>query len=225
MGCGAGLATAWLEAGIGDGFAVGADLSLPHLRSAAQHHGRLVQCDAGQLAFRESAFDFIWSCNTINHVAEPVLVLARLRELLRKGGRLALAQSGFLPEMFFAWDAPLDETVRTACHHYYRQRYGLDILDTARVRNLLHDLRAAGFTTITARTHVIERTQPLSDADRDYLQHAIFEGTWGEKIYPFMEQWDVARLRRNCDPSSNEYCLDREDFHHVQTLTVFESRA
>lgn len=225
VGCGAGLATAWLEAGIGDGFAVGADLSLPHLRSAAQHHGRLVQCDAGQLAFRESAFDFIWSCNTLNHVAEPVLVLARLRELLRKGGRLALAQSGFLPEMFFAWDAPLDETVRTACHHYYRQRYGLDILDTARVRNLLHDLRAAGFTTITARTHVIERTQPLSDADRDYLQHAIFEGTWGEKIYPFMEQWDVARLRRNCDPSSNEYCLDREDFHHVQTLTVFESRA
>jgi len=225
LGCGPGLATAWLQAGIGaNGIAVGADLSLPHLRSASQHHDKLVQSDANQLAFLDSTFDFIWSCNTLNHVAGPVAVLARLRGMLRAGGRLAVAQSGFLSDMFFAWDAPLDEAVRTACHRYYRQRYGLDLLDTARLRNVSRDLRAAGFTRIAARTHVIERTQPLTSPDRDYLQHAIFEGAWGEKIYPFMEQWDVARLRRNCDPSSGEYCLDREDFHHVQTLTVFESR-
>ena len=28
----------------------------------------------------------------------------------------------------------------------------------------------------------IERTQPLSAADRDYFQEAIFEGTWGERL-------------------------------------------
>ncbi|HEU4781543.1 MAG TPA: methyltransferase domain-containing protein [Steroidobacteraceae bacterium] len=224
LGCGAGLATAWLEAGIADGIAVGADLSLPHLQSASQHHRNLVRSDASQLAFRDSAFDFIWSCNTLNHVAEPVAVLSRLRGLLRAGGRVAVAQSGFLPDMFFAWDAPLDEAVRAACHRYYRERYGLEVTDTARLRNLLNELRSAGFVRLAARTHVIERTQPLSYADRDYLQHAIFEGAWGEKIYPFMEQWDVARLRRNCDPASIEYCLDREDFHHVQTLTVCEGR-
>lgn len=224
LGCGAGLATAWLEAGLGsDGVVVGVDLSLPHLQTASRHHGKLVQGDACQLPFRDSTFDFIWSCNTLNHVADPVAVLARLRGMLRAGGRLALAQSGFLPDMFFAWDAPLDEAVRAACHRYYRERYGLEVIDTARLRNLLRELRAAGFSRVATRTHVIERTQPLSGADRDYLQNAIFDGAWGKKIYPFMEQWDVARLRRNCDPSSSEYCLDREDFHHVQTLTVFET--
>ena len=30
------------------------------------------------------------------------------------------------------------------------------------------------------------------------------------------------RLRRNCDPSSADYCLERADFHHLQTLTVCE---
>lgn len=226
LGCGTGLATAWLQDSVGaNGFAVGVDLSLPHLRAANEHHDTLVQGDACQLGFRDSVFDFIWSCNTLNHVGDRVATLARLRGLLRDGGRIALAQSSFLPEMYFAWDAPLDEAVRVACHRYYRERYGLDVADTAGLRNLLRQLRDAGFWPVSARTYVIERTQPLSAVDRDYLQHAIFEGVWGEKIYPFLELPDVARLRRNCDPAANEYCLDREDFHHVQTLTVCEGRA
>lgn len=225
LGCGTGLATAWLEDSLGpQGFAVGVDLSMPHLRAASGHHDTLVQGDAGQLGFRNSVFDFIWSCNTLNHVAEPIETLSRLRALLRDGGRLALAQSGLLPEMFFAWDAPLDEAVRSACHRYYRERYRLENAATAALRNLVRQLRAAGFHRVTARTHVLERTLPLSPADRAYFQ-SIFEGAWGERIYPFMEQADVARLRRNCDPASSEYCLDREDFHHVQTLTICEGRA
>jgi SAM-dependent methyltransferase len=169
-------------------------------------------------------FDFIWSCNTTNHVAEPVATLARLRQLLRAGGRLALAQSGFLPDMFFAWDAPLEDAVRAACHRYYRERYDLEVADTAGVRNLLRLLRAAGFTHLTARTYVIERMQPLSRADRDYFQRAIFDGSWGERIYPYLTDADVTNLRRNCDPRSRDHCLERADFHHVQTLTVCEGR-
>jgi ubiquinone/menaquinone biosynthesis C-methylase UbiE len=225
LGCGTGLATAWLQDSIGPhGFAVGVDLSLPHLRAAQEHHVTLVQADAAQLGFRKSVFDFIWSCNTVNHIAGPIEALARLRPLLRVDGRLAVAQSGFLPEMFFAWDAPLDEAVRAATHRYYRERYGLETADTAALRNLVHQLRAAGFGRVSARTHVIERTQPLSATDREYFR-SIFEGAWGERIYPFLEQSAVARLRRYCDAASIEYCLDREDFHHVQTLTVCEGRA
>jgi ubiquinone/menaquinone biosynthesis C-methylase UbiE len=226
LGCGAGLATSWLDDSVGGaGMVIGVDLSLPHLKAASARHGLLVQSDACQLAFRESTVDFIWSCNTVNHLADPVTALARLRRLLRSGGRLALAQSGFMPEMFFAWDAPLDEAVRTAVHRYYRERYGLEIADTAGLRNLLHLLTDAGFVQPAVRTYVIERTQPLSNADVDYLRHAVFEGAWGERIYPFLEQSDVVRLRRNCDSSSNEYCLERRDFHHLQTLTVCEARA
>jgi SAM-dependent methyltransferase len=220
LGCGAGLATRWLSETLGDGYVVGVDLSLPHLKAALAHHAVLVQGDGGRPCFRDGAFDFIWACNTVNHLRAPVEALIELRGLLRDGGRLALAQSGLLPDMFFAWDAPLEDAVRVACHRAYRERYGLELDDTAGVRGLVRIMRSAGFASVSTRTYVIERVQPLTDAARDYLRHAIFEGAWGEKVLPYLSPDERARLRRNCDPESPSYCLDREDLHHIQTLTV-----
>jgi len=225
LGCGAGLATRWLGEQLRDGYVVGLDLSLPHLRTALSHHASLVQADGGRPCFRNSAFDLIWSCNTINHLEHPVEALQELGRLLRGSGRLALAQSGLLPDMFFAWDAPLEDAVRAACHRAYRERYGLAPEDTAGVRGLVRLMRSAGFREVATRTYIVERTQPLRAADRDYLRHAIFEGAWGEKVLPYLSPDERARLRLNCDPASPEYCLDRKDFHHIQTLTLCEGRS
>jgi SAM-dependent methyltransferase len=224
LGCGPALTTALLAEQMGpDAQVVGLDLSLPHLRSARrQQILRLVQGDALSLAFRADAFDLIWACNTLNHLGDVPAALHALRRCLRADGRVVVAQSGFLPEMFFAWDAPLDDAVRLACHRYYRDRYALKIADTAAIRGVSAVLRAAGFRSLRTRTHVIERMQPLSDADRDYFRRAIFEGTWGERLDPYLGADDRDRLRRNCDPSSADYCLERADFHHLQTLTVCE---
>jgi hypothetical protein len=111
-----------------------------------------------------------------------------------------------------------------ACHRAYRDRYGLGLEDTADVRGLVRFMRSAGFAAVATRTYVVERAQPLRAADRDYLRYAIFEGAWGEKVLPYLSPDERARLSRNCDPASPDYCLDREDFHHVQTLTVCEGR-
>jgi SAM-dependent methyltransferase len=226
LGCGPGLTTELLAEQLGPGAqVVGLDLSLPHLRSSRRQQTlRLVQGDAMSIAFREGAFDLIWACNTLNHFGDAQAALRALRRCLRADGRLVVAQSGFLPEMFFAWDAPLDDAVRLACHRYYRERYGLKIVDTAAIRGIGATLQAAGFRSLRMRTYVIERVQPLSDADRDYLRYAIFEGTWGERLDPYLGADDRDRLRRNCDPRSAEYCLERADFHHLQTLTVCEGR-
>ena len=226
LGCGPGLMTELLAEQMGpDAQVVGLDLSLPHLRSARRHRTlRLVQGDAMSLAFRQGAFDLIWACNTLNHLGDAQAALRALRRCLRADGRIVVAQSGFLPEMFFAWDAPLDDAVRLACHRYYRERYGLKIADTAAIRGVGATLQAAGFRSLRTRTYVIERVQPLSDADRDYLRAAIFEGTWGERLDPYLDADERDRLRRNCDPSSAGYCLERADFHHLQTLTVCEGR-
>jgi SAM-dependent methyltransferase len=226
LGCGTGLATALLAERLGpDVDIVGVDLSLPHLRAARRHHALpLVQSDAARLGFRDAAFDFIWTCNTINHLADRVTGLHALRRHLRIGGRLVVAQSGFLPEMFFAWDSALEDAVRTACHRYYRERYGLQISATAGIRAVVGALRAAGFDGVVARTYLIERTQPLSQTDRDYFQHAVFEGVWGPKVWPYLDAEHRDKLRRDCDPASADYCLDRADFHHLQTLTVCEGR-
>ena len=226
LGCGPALTTALLAEQMGpDAQVVGLDLSLPHLRSARRQQTlRLVQGDAVSPAFRTNAFDLIWACNTLNHVRDAPAALRALRGCLRAGGRVVVAQSGFLPEMYFAWDAPLDDAVRLACHRYYRERYGLKIADLAAIRDVGAVLRAAGFGSLATRTYVIERVQPLSDADRDYFRHAIFEGTWGERLDGYLCADDRDRLRRNCDPNSADYCLERADFHHLQTLTVCEGR-
>lgn len=222
LGCGTGHATALLAEQLGKEVdIVGVDLSLAHLRAARRHHTiHLVQCDAEQLCFREAAFDFVWSCNTINHLADSVAGLQSLRRSLRDDGRMALAQSGLLPEMIFAWDAPLDDAVRTACHRYYRERYELAVADIAGIRAILGMMRSADFKKVGIRTYALERTQPLSAVDRDYFQNVIFEGTWGERIWPYLESAEIDKLRRYCSPDSPDYCLDRRDFHHIQTITV-----
>jgi hypothetical protein len=65
----------------------------------------------------------------------------------------------------------------------------------------------------------------LSQADREYFSETIFQGTWGDRLRPWLttEQWQA--LRRSTDSASEEYCLERNDFHHIQTLTIFEARA
>ena len=85
-----------------------------------------------------------------------------MRAALRPAGRVVLAQSGFLPEMFFAWDAPLDDAVRRACHEYYRERYGLAVQDTARIRGLIGLLQRAGLRV--GRVHTRDhRAHPAAD--------------------------------------------------------------
>ena len=116
-GCGVGLVTTWLaEANGPSGVTIGMDLSRPHLLAAGRLPAiRLAQGDITSDPLRPGSFDLIWCGNTVNHVHDPVRTLRRLRQALGASGRLVLAQSGFLPEMYFAWDAGLDERVRAAC--------------------------------------------------------------------------------------------------------------
>jgi SAM-dependent methyltransferase len=226
LGCGTGLATALLAEQMGPGVSVvGLDLSWPHLQAARQQHTLpLVQGDAARLCFRDEVLNFVWCCNAINHLRDGVSGLRALRRHVRKGAPFVLAQSGLLPEMYFAWDSDLDDAVRLACHRYYRDRYSLQGADTAGVRAIVGLMRRAGFEELTVRTYVIERVQPLSEVDRDYFQHAVFEGAWGRRIWPYLAAGDVEKLGRYCAPESPDYCLDRPDFHHVQTLTVCSGR-
>ncbi len=226
VGCGTGLATALLAEQVPeDVYVCGLDLSFPHLRSARLLHALpLIQADMQRPCIRDASVDVIWCCNSVNHAANAETVLRALKRCLRNDGRIVLAQSGFLAEMFFAWDAHLDDALRSACHQYYRERYGLSREATAGVRSLIGALDRAGFDRIESRTYVIERTQPLTAVDRAYFQHAIYEGLWGERIHRYLDADLKRRLRACCEPGSGEYWLDRSDFHHIQTLTVCQAR-
>jgi hypothetical protein len=67
----------------------------------------------------------VCSVNTVNHLAHWLAGTRKLAASLRPGGRLALGQSSFLPDVYFAWDARLERVTTEAVRAYYRDRYRL----------------------------------------------------------------------------------------------------
>lgn len=223
-GCGTGEALSWLHERVApSGTVVGVDLSAAHV-AAARRSLRpgvtVLQADLLEMPLPARSFDFIWCVNTIHHLRDPLQGVNRLASLLRPGARLALGQSSFLPDMYFAWDARLERLTNEAVRSYYRERYALDERDLTAVRAMLGLLQGADLRQATVRTLVIERTGPLGPADRTYLLEAIFRQTWGERLRPYLSPADYAELRMLCDPGHSQFALRRADFHFLQTFTV-----
>ncbi|HZT04083.1 MAG TPA: methyltransferase domain-containing protein [Steroidobacteraceae bacterium] len=202
---------------------VGIDLSGAHVRAArgaVDGSIRVIEGDLMTAPLPPAGFDLIWSANTVNHLRDPVAGLRRLTSLLRAGGRIAIGQSSLLPELYFAWDSRLERLTREAVRRYYEDRYGLGEHGLDGARNLLGWMLGAQLRNITARTLVLERTSPLGPADEQYLLEAIFKGTWGERLRPFLPPGDYEALRRLCAPDDPAFALRRPDFHFIQTFTL-----
>jgi len=222
-GCGTGETLAWLAAAVAPGgLAVGADLSANHLGAAraARPDALLLQADLQKTPLAAASFDLVWSVNTVHHLRDPAAGVRALAALLRVGGRLALGQSSLLPDLYFAWDARLERVTTEAVRAYYRDRYCLSEQDLTAVRGLLGLLHAAGLSNITVRTFMIERFAPLDPYAQAWLLEAIFRGTWGERLRPYLSPADYLELIRLCDPQHPDFALHRRDFHFLQTFTL-----
>ncbi len=222
-GCGTGEALQWLYDLVKPGAAVGVDLSQAHLVAARRRLTadiELVQGDLTEALLPQIGFDLIWSVNTLNHLRDPLDGVVRLLRRLRPGGRIAMGQSGLLPEMFFAWDSRLERLVTEAVRRYYLDRYALEERDLAAVRSLVGLLQRAGLRNVSANTSIIERTQPLDPASEAYLREAIFRDTWGERLRPYLKPDDFAALSRLTDSQHPEFALRRPDFHFLQSFTM-----
>jgi ubiquinone/menaquinone biosynthesis C-methylase UbiE len=223
-GCGTGEALEWLLSEVTPtGTVVGVDLSAAHVAAARARVAaqiEILQCDLMNAPLPNAGFDLIWSVNTINHLQDRPRAVAHLTRLLRPGGRIALAQSSLLPDMYFAWDARLERLINEAVRRYYRDRYHLDERDLTSVRDLVGLLRRADLQSISARTVMIERLSPLNAATESYLSEAIFRDTWGERLRPYLAPDDYAELAVLCDPRHAKYALRRPDFHFLQSFTI-----
>ncbi len=223
-GCGTGEALAWLLSEVEpNGTVVGVDLSAAHVAAARRGRSpsiRVMQADLLETPLAAGSFDVIWCANVINHLRDPRLGVQRLATLLVPEGRLALAQSSFLPDMYFAWDSRLERLTNEAVRAYYRDRYCLAERDLAGTRSLVGLLRRAGLQRVRARTYMIERTAPLDAAAENYLLEGIFLRTWGERLRPYLSREDYHELCRLCDPKDSQFALRRPDFHFLQSFSV-----
>jgi SAM-dependent methyltransferase len=222
-GCGTGEALEWLrEAVAPDGIVVGIDLASAHTDSARVRAPEtlVIQADLLKPPLAAESFDLVWSVNTINHLHDPVAGIGTLSALLRRGGRIALGQSSLLPDMYFAWDSRLERLTNEAVREYYRDRYQLEESDLTAVRSIVGAVRRAKLRNIQARTFMIERISPLSVKDEAYLLEVIFQGTWSERVRPYLSSDDFRELTRLCDPKNPDFALHRPDFHFLQTFTL-----
>ena len=223
-GCGSGEALSWLLGEVSpSGRVVGIDLAAAHVAAARLRAAPEIQLHQANLfdhLFEPASFDLIWCVNTINHLTDPVAGVVHLARLLRNRGRVAIGQSSLLPDMYFAWDARLERAVNDAVRRYYQDRYQLDDQALKAVRALVGTLRQAGLQNTSVRSIVIERMSPLDAASESYLRDAIFQGTWGERLRPYLTPDDYAELAAICDPNHASYALRRPDFHFLQTFTL-----
>jgi SAM-dependent methyltransferase len=223
-GCGTGEALDWLLGEVAPSErVVGVDLAAAHVSAARLRVPPEIQIHQANLfdaVFEPTSFDLIWCVNTINHLTDPIDGVIHLASLLRPGGRLALGQSSFLPDMYFAWDARLERVTSDAVRQYYQDRYRLDEHDLRAVRGLVGFLHQAALRNITVHTIMIERMSPLDEATESYLAQTIFRDTWGERLRPYLSGCDYEELSRLCNPHHADYALRRCDFHFLQSFTL-----
>jgi SAM-dependent methyltransferase len=223
-GCGTGEALNWLHSEVSPGGrVVGVDLAEAHVAAARLHVPPEIQLYRANMLddrFEPASFDLVWCVNTINHLSDPLAGVIHLASLVRPGGRVAIGQSSFLPDMYFAWDARLEGAVNDAVRRYYRDKYELDEHDLKAVRALVGILRKTDLQNVTVRTVMIERVSPLDAASESYLREAIFRGTWGERLRPYLSAVDYDELAGLCDSTHANYALRRPDFHFLQTFTL-----
>ncbi|TAM22121.1 MAG: class I SAM-dependent methyltransferase [Rhodanobacter sp.] len=223
-GCGTGEAVGWFHESAGNhALVVGMDLATAHVRVArrsAPAPAPILQADMLRPPLADGSFDLVWAVNAVNHLRDPVAGLQVLSKLLRPGGRLVVGQSSLVLDMYFAWDARLEQRVNDAVRAYYRERYDGSEHEFTAIRALVGWLQASGLPQVAVRTRMIERTQPLTETDERYLRDAIFRDTWGERLRPYLHPGDFSTLARLCDPDDACYALRRPDFHFLQSLTM-----
>jgi SAM-dependent methyltransferase len=122
----------------------GVEFAWPQLAQARAHHGvRFIQGDAHRLPLPDAAFDLVYARYVLEHVHDPMQVLAEMRRVLRPGGAVAVLENDITLVRFDPRCPAFDEA--WAAFGALQRELGGDGEIGRRLYSLLHD---AGFADV-----------------------------------------------------------------------------
>ncbi|GAA4989146.1 methyltransferase domain-containing protein [Kineococcus glutinatus] len=176
VGCGPGTITADLAALVGPAGVVGVDSApgvLAEARAAAAARGldglRFEVADGAALPFPDGSFDVVHAHQVLQHVADPVAVLAEMRRVCRPGGLVAARDSDYAAMTWYPCPAGLERWLED-----YRRTARANGGEPDAGRRLLSWARAAGFADVTASASTWCFATP---EDRTW-----WGGLWAERV-------------------------------------------
>jgi ubiquinone/menaquinone biosynthesis C-methylase UbiE len=235
LGCGIGLWCRWLAEGVApDGCVVCLDVSLASNRVARKRMKREPQSDrveyavgdASAIPFGSRSFDVLFGANTLEYFADPCSYLQEMKRVVRRGGKVAVKDIDAGHMALYPVNPELMAHITLAMTRLVQHRRSNPGEDAGRVldffagRKLHSYFQRAGFESITTKSHVIERAQPLHRMAKRHLE-GLGE-LWLSELVPFLSARHLAGLRRLFDDTSEEFLLSRSDFYYfdAETLTV-----
>lgn len=109
LGCGRGQFALWLGSAVPDLRVTGLDFSISAITIArkritnASKAVRFLAGDAQSLPFADNTFDWIVSCECLEHLPEPRRMAMEMFRVLKPGGRFCLTTENYLNGMLLAW--------------------------------------------------------------------------------------------------------------------------
>ena len=178
-GCGVGAQTVTLAANSPQAQFVSvdiSDMSLARAREAVQRLGAtnvlFQQADILALPFGEAHFDHVFVCFVLEHLADPVAALAKLRQVLKPGGTLTVIEGDHGSTYFHPNSAGARRAVE--CLVELQKRGGGDALIGRRLYPLLV---AAGFADVTVSPRMV-----YADGSRPAMQDGFTRKTFSAMV-------------------------------------------
>ncbi|MDP9431564.1 MAG: methyltransferase domain-containing protein [Actinomycetota bacterium] len=186
VGCGPGSITLDLAALVGPaGTVVGVDSAAAALEAAAgaaasrsTSNVTFALGDAGRLQYPDGSFDVVHAHQVLQHVADPVAVLAEMRRVTRPGGLVAARDADYGPWTWFPADPDLDAWL--ALYRNLAYRDGAEPDAGRRLLSWARSASGAGFASSAAFVDVRASASVWCYASPD--DRAWWGGMWADRV-------------------------------------------
>jgi SAM-dependent methyltransferase len=233
-GCGPGGALPLLHAAVApSGTVIGVDTSVPHVERAR----RLVRENGLQdavtvevadlradLPVAAESCDVVWAADVLypDTVGDPGAAVARLAQVLKTGGALAIFYGNWLRPLYLPGYARLEHLIAAARETAYARERPWE--GSPHPERALGWLGRAGLAVHGLSLFPVLHRQPLPDDARRYIATAILGGHYARAVAAGrdvgMTPEDEAVWRRLTDPRGPEYILDQPDYYCAATAIL-----